>query len=89
MSRINITPYAYIASGCVHMFRTCPKNIEQLPKELFGFGQTIYPRIFINRRGVRMIWSKFKIDPFWSLSEIVSMTKWINQNLSEYLKNHK
>ena len=88
MSRINITPYAYIEDGWVHMFRTCPKHITELPDALFGFGQTIYLKIFINRRGVRMIECRFYIDRFWLFYETIQMTRWINKNLSEYLKRH-
>lgn len=88
MNRINITPYAYIKDGWVHMFRSCPKHITELPEVLYGFGQTIYPNIFTNRRGIRMIESKFYIDSSWTFYDTIRMTSWINQGLSEYLKRH-
>lgn len=86
MSRIKILPYAYIKEGFVHMFRTCPKKIQTMPARLFGSYATLDCHIFTNRKGIRMIECKFRIDSSWSFYQTIEIVKMINQDLTLYLK---
>lgn len=87
--RVKITPYAHIEEGRVHMFRTCPKEIESLPSQLRRGTVEFLCSIFKNRKGVRMIECSFEIRSFWSLSDIMAQTHAIQRDFTAYLKKQK
>lgn len=89
MNRIKLTPYAYVAGGIVHMFRTCPKSITELPKVLYYFGQPLHLKIITNRKGVRMIMVYFALGDNWNFYQTIDETRYRYNAMSEYLKNRK